>query len=281
MIGQGKLLQSINKLIDDGFPRFVIITGQRGQGKKTLANYISHKLNYQTVKSDIKIDELRNIIELAYQQTEPIIYLIPDADKMSLGAKNSLLKVIEEPPNNAYFIMTLQTIDNTLPTIKSRCIELKMDNYSDEELNKFVDMINPNIDNLERIILTDIGENYYEIDTLNRYGANQFYEYVQKVVNNIYKVSGANSFKLAEKINLKDDDSKYDLELFLRTFKIICMDNILQIIDLDEHKEEFKNYAMSIDATRDIIDQLSITGINKQSLLDIWILNIRKIWREN
>lgn len=281
MIGQSKLLQSINKLIDDGFPRFVVITGQRGQGKKTLANYISHKLNYQTIKSDIKIDELRNIIELAYQQTEPIIYLIPDADKMSLGAKNSLLKVIEEPPNNAYFIMTLQTIDNTLPTIKSRCIELKMDNYSDEELNKFVDMINPNIDNLERIILTDIGENYYEIDTLNRYGANQFYEYVQKVVNNIYKVSGANSFKLAEKINLKDDDSKYDLELFLRTFKIICMDNILQIIDLDEHKEEFKNYAMSIDATRDIIDQLSITGINKQSLLDIWILNIRKIWREN
>lgn len=279
MIGQGKLLQSINKLIDDGFPRFVIITGQRGQGKKTLANYISHKLNYQTVKSDIKIDELRNIIELAYQQTEPIIYLIPDADKMSLGAKNSLLKVIEEPPNNAYFIMTLQTIDNTLPTIKSRCIELKMDNYSDEELNKFVDMINPNIDNLERIILTDIGENYYEIDTLNRYGANQFYEYVQKVVNNIYKVSGANSFKLAEKINLKDDDSKYDLELFLRTFKIICMDNILQIIDLDEHKEEFKNYAMSIDATRDIIDQLSITGIDKQSLIDIWILNVRKIWR--
>lgn len=279
MIGQGKLLQSINKLIDDGFPRFVVITGQRGQGKKTLANYISHKLNYQTVKSDIKIDELRNIIELAYQQTEPIIYLIPDADKMSLGAKNSLLKVIEEPPNNAYFIMTLQTIDNTLPTIKSRCIELRMDNYSDEELNKFVDMINPNIDNLERIILTDIGENYHEIDTLNRYGANQFYEYVQKVVNNIYKVSSANSFKLAEKINLKDDDSKYDLELFLRTFKIICMDNILQIIDLDEHKEEFKNYAMSIDATRDIIDQLSITGINKQSLIDIWILNVRKIWR--
>ena len=57
------------------------------------------------------------------------------------------------------------------------------------------------------------------------------------------------------------------------------MDNILQIIDLDEYKEEFKNYAMSIDATRDIIDQLSITGINKQSLIDIWILNVRKIWR--
>ena len=156
MIGQDKLLQSINKLIDDGFPRFVVITGQRGQGKKTLANYISHKLNYQTVKSDIKIDELRNIIELAYQQTEPIIYLIPDADKMSLGAKNSLLKVIEEPPNNAYFIMTLQTIDNTLPTIKSRCIELRMDNYSDEELNKFVDMINPNIENVILHFLLDL-----------------------------------------------------------------------------------------------------------------------------
>ena len=69
------------------------------------------------------------MIELAYKQTEPIIYLIQDADKMSLGAKNSLLKVIEEPPQQAYFIMELQQIENTLDTIKSRCQEIKLDSY--------------------------------------------------------------------------------------------------------------------------------------------------------
>lgn len=277
MIGQLELLSSINRLVENGFPRFTIITGQKGQGKKTLANYICKTLNYAVVISDIKIDELRNIIELSYKQTDPIIYLIPDADKMSLGAKNSLLKVIEEPPNNAYFIMTLQTIDNTLNTIKSRCQELKMENYTEAELNKFIDLINYNISSKERIILSDICENYYEIEQLNKYGVMEFYNYVNKVVNNIYKVQSANSFKIIDKLNVNNDGDKYDINLFLRTFKIICMDNLLSLIDV--YDEKFTCYAKSISITSDTINQLSITGINKQSLLDMWVMDIRKIWR--
>lgn len=105
MIGQKEILKQVDDLMDKGFPRFVVITGQKGQGKKYLAKQIAKKLNYPIIVSEIKIENIRQIIELSYKHTEPIIYLIPDADKMSLGAKNSLLKVIEEPPNNAYFIM--------------------------------------------------------------------------------------------------------------------------------------------------------------------------------
>ena len=50
---------------------------------------------------------------MAYKQTERIIYLIQNADKMSLNAKNSLLKLVEEPPQQAYIIMELQQIENT------------------------------------------------------------------------------------------------------------------------------------------------------------------------
>lgn len=277
MIGQIELKNEINKLLND-FPRFTIITGQKGQGKKTLSKYIANKLNYPIVLIDIKIDNIREMIETAYKQTEPIIYLIADADKMSIGAKNSLLKVIEEPPNNAYFIMTLNQIENTLNTIKSRCIELKMNSYSEEEKNKFIDTINYNISASDRTFLLDICENYYEIELVNKYGINEFYQYVEKVVNNIYKVQSANAFKLADKLAVKNEEDKYDIELFLRTFKIFCMDKLLTLIDIDDNNE-FTCYAKSITVTSDIIKQLSITGINKQSLIDIWILNIRKIWR--
>lgn len=280
MIGQNNLLISINKLIEQGFPRFTIITGEKGQGKKTIAHEISRKLSCPLVVCGIKVDEIRSIIELAYKQTEPIIYLIPDADKMSLGAKNSLLKVIEEPPNNAIFIMTLQTIENTLGTIRSRCQELKMDNYDVVELNKFMDIINPNVNSLEKTIAVDIAENYYELEILNKYGITDFYKYVEKVVDNIYKVQSANSFKIIDKINVKDDDTKYDINLFLRTFKSICINRLVHLVD-EKDAFEFKLYARSISETSDAMNQLSITGINKQSLLDIWILNIRKIWREN
>lgn len=280
MIGQIDLINHINNLIANGFPRFCVITGNKGQGKKTIASYIAAQLHYPKVVTGIKIDELRDIIELAYKQSEPIVYIIPDADKMSIGAKNSLLKVIEEPPNNAYFIMTLQTIDNTLPTIRSRCQELKMQNYSENELISFINLINPDMPNSDRAVILDICQNHYEIQLLNKYGVTDFYNYTCKVVDNIYKVQSANSFKLAEKLNLKDDTDKYDLHLFLRTFKTICMDRLLDLVDIDDNIE-FRNYARSIDTTSDVIRDLSINGINKQSLIDTWILDIRKIWRDS
>ena len=51
-------------------------------------------------------------------------------------AKNALLKVVEEPPNNAYFIMTVQNIDNMLGTIKSRGTVIKMEPYTIQDLQK-------------------------------------------------------------------------------------------------------------------------------------------------
>ena len=280
MIGQLNIKSQISKLISTGFPRFLIITGVKGQGKKTLANYICRCLNYPSIIASIKIDSLREIIELAYKQTEPIIYIIPDADKMSIGAKNSLLKVIEEPPNNAYFIMTLESIENTLPTIKSRCQELKMENYTDKEINKFIELINYNLSATEKCIVEDICQNYYEIDLLNKYGVNDFYKYVEKVVDNIYKVQSANSFKLTEKLDLKNDDTKYDLKIFFETYRSICMNRLINIVDDEDNQELFKKYGNSISKTSEYINKLSITGISKQGLVDMWILDIREIWRE-
>lgn len=279
MIGQIDLQTRIDKLLAD-FPRFIIITGRKGQGKRTICKYIAKKLNYPIIFTGIKIDEIRDIIEIAYKQTEPIVYVITDADKMSVGAKNSLLKVIEEPPNNAYFIITLQQIENTLSTIKSRCIELKLNNYTEAEKNKFIDLINYNISDKDRNFLLDVCENYYEIELINKYGIQEFYKYTKKVFDNIYKVQSANAFKLAEKLALKNEEDKYDVELFLRTFKIFCMDKLLELVDIKDN-EEFVFYAKSIDVTSDTIQELSINGINKQSLVDMWILDIRKIWREN
>lgn len=290
MIGQKKLLKEIDTLIKNGFPRFIIITGAKGQGKTELAKYIMHKLdNYYKdeladkggcymIEVGTKIDEIREMIQMSYKQTEPIIYVIRDADKMSIGAKNSLLKVIEEPPNNAYFIITLQQIENTLETIKSRCTELKMEDYDFDEIDEMIYKINPNATKLDECIIEEVAFNYYEIQLLFGYGVEEFYNYVQKVFSHIYRVQSANSFKLAEKLALKNEEDKYDVALFLRTFRILCMDELMDHIDMEDDTD-FECYSKSISETSKILSQLSITGINKASLIDVWILNIRKIWR--
>lgn len=293
MIGQKEVLKQIDNLIAKGFPRFIVITGQKGQGKTELAKYIMHKLDIHykdeladnggiyMVEIEPKIDNIREMIDMAYKQTEPIIYLIQNADKMSIGAKNSLLKVIEEPPNNAYFIMELQQIENTLETIKSRCQEIKMEFYTDSDIYHFLSDISvEQADMKDRVIINDIAANKYQIDLLVKYKPKEFYNYVDKVVNNIYRVQSANSFKITEKLDLKDDGNGYDLNLFFETFKLICMNNLIVNIDKeDEFEVDLYNiYNNCISITSKYQQKLKINGINKISLLDMWILSIRKEW---
>jgi len=249
MIGQREVLKQIDNLIEKGFPRFIAIIGQKGQGKTTLAKEISNRLKIPICEFSTKIDDIREMIAMSYKQTEPIIYLIQNADKMSIGAKNSLLKVIEEPPNSAFFIMELQQIENTLETIKSRCQQIHLEDYNSLEINEMQAEINSNLESADKAIIEDIPKNYYQLKLLNQYKPLEFYNYVDKVVNNIYKVQSANAFKIGEKLDLKDNNEGYDLDLFFETFKTICMDNLIVNIDKDDEFGLYKNYNKMIDIT--------------------------------
>jgi hypothetical protein len=100
--------------------------------------------------------------------------------------------------------------------------------------------------------------------------ATEFYEYAEKVVDNVATVSGSNSFKIAGKIRFKDaDDTKYDLRLFWKAFMNICTGRL---------REDPLRYVMGIKITSKYLQELRITGINKQSSFDCWLLDVRKEW---
>lgn len=281
MIGQEKLLDKFQKIYDMNLslPRFTIITGKKGQGKKTLAREVAKRFNYLIIEVGNKIDDIRDAIELSYKQTEPIIYLLADADDMSLGAKNSLLKVIEEPPQQAYFMMTLTQIENTLETIKSRAYEVRMLDYSFEEKQQMIKELLPNATQEENQILNKL-DNYYQIQKVISYGAKEFADYASKVFVNIHMVQSANSFKLAEKLDLKNDGNGYDLELFWYMFMNIGIGYLFDSCDSKTYDiADIIEKCLSI--TSNYINALSIKGINKQMLIDNWILAIRKVWLQN
>ena len=78
MIGQAQLLKQIDQLIMDmDLPRFTIIIGPAGSGKKLLASYICDTIGYTSVCCENKVEEVRNIIELSYKQNQPTIYYYP------------------------------------------------------------------------------------------------------------------------------------------------------------------------------------------------------------
>ena len=160
MIGQAKLIENINNLISQKhFPRFSIICGLSGSGKKELCKYIAEQMDvFWCYEPDCKVETVRNAIWDAYRVYSPTLYVFADADNMSIQARNSLLKVTEEPPKNAYFIMTLESINNTLPTIKSRATVFEMEPYNAKELIEY------NLSLPERV-----DKSIAEISSLNRF----------------------------------------------------------------------------------------------------------------
>lgn len=71
----------------------------------------------------IKVDEIRHLkAEFSKSSVEgnKKMFIIKDADKMTNGAANSLLKFIEEPGTGIYILMLTTNKSAVLPTIRSR-----------------------------------------------------------------------------------------------------------------------------------------------------------------
>lgn len=278
MIGQTELRESLKRLIDaDNFPRFSIFVGSKGSGRHTLVRELDAFFplveRWEYVECGIGIDDVRKAIDQAYRSRNNMIYCFPDADKMSVAAKNAMLKVIEEPPNNAVFIMTLEDVENTLATVRSRASIFRMQPYSQEELRKYWnDKYGKGTEEYVQLILS-LAETPGEVDMLEQADgegkADKFYDYVTLVVDNIAEVQPSNSFKIADKVALKEGAEGYDLRLFLKAFMSICLSRM---------EVEPKLYASGISITSKYLQQMSIKGVSKSMLLDSWILAIRKEW---
>lgn len=282
MIGQKNLQAQIGYLIENNtFPRFSIIVGPSGSGKKTLAQKISCDLKALFYCCDIKVDAIRSMITDCYKLWEKTCYVIPDADNMSNAAKNALLKVTEEPPNNAYFIMTLEDENNTLETIKSRATVFHMDRYTPNEILEYSIPIfgMERLDNSTRQIITDLCETPGDVNTLNKYSISEFYDYVQLVADNIADVSLANAFKIPSKVALKDTDDGYDLRLFWKAFMKICS-NKMFCTDKYDISRDVETFGNALIVTSKYLQKLRIKGINKQMLIDNWLIEIREALNE-
>lgn len=277
MIGQNKLRERFAKLISDyKIPRFTILVGPEGSGKTTLAKEIYNMLRgqYDSLLEfelpDVRIDTIREMIKMSYTVSTPTVFIISNADDMSVGAKNAILKITEEPPNNAYFIMTLNDLNNTLETIKSRGTVFTMLPYSKPEITEYVNTLTHlKEDKLKRVVA--VADNPGEVRALLIDDVDELHDYVVKVIDNIAEVSGANAFKIANKVAIKADDEGYKMEMFFKMFQHECLNRM-------HDTEEKDRYLNGITITNNHLLNLNIRGANRQFVIDSWILEIRRTW---
>ena len=85
---------------------------------------------------NIKIDEVREIIYSSIESSfnsPKKIFILCGIENLRKESSNALLKILEEPPKNVYFILLSRTL-NIIPTIKSRTIKFHLSGMNNEEL---------------------------------------------------------------------------------------------------------------------------------------------------
>jgi len=267
MIGQKNILKWVDNNINS-FPHFIVLIGSRGSGKRTLCKAIAHKISSTYTECEIAVDSVRAVIDSSYGSHTKVIYCFVDADNMRPQAKNAMLKITEEPPENAYFCLTVCDSGTLLDTIKSRAYVINMEEYSEDELKQYYYKGTDEISNeKEAQLFASICSTPGDIDKLTEYGKD-FYDYVELVVDNIAEVEPANAFKSSNKLSL-GNESGYDLSLFFKTFIKICMDKITN---------DCVKYSKGILVTERSLRNSERSGVNRKQLYDMWTLEIRKAW---
>jgi len=155
IIGHDKAIENLkNKIKHNRVGQSYLFSGQDGIGKKLTAIAFSKAINCTNLSEDldpcnkclscrkidrgisadfaiispenltIKIDQIRELKDNIYFQpleNKKKIYIIDNAEKMTTEASNSLLKILEDPPEYAIIILITAFPDSILPTILSRC----------------------------------------------------------------------------------------------------------------------------------------------------------------
>ena len=196
-----KYLFDNNKL-----PNKILLSGQKGSGKFTLSlhliNYILSKnedysydvqnlqindknrsfkliknntspnfylIDIKKEKKNIEVDQIRELISFCNKSSfnnKPRFVLIDNHELMNLNSNNALLKTLEEPNDNIFFII-INNSSKILQTIKSRCLYFKITLSQQESINIFNKIINKDIDSL---INNDLISHYFTPgDLLNLY----------------------------------------------------------------------------------------------------------------
>lgn len=94
-----------------------------------------------TSKKSVGADEIRDIISDVY--TKPFkaskkVYIIEDGDSLTVQAQNAMLKILEEPPSYAVFIICVANAELILDTVRSRSRIVRFVPAPDEKIIEYV-----------------------------------------------------------------------------------------------------------------------------------------------
>ena len=253
------------------FPNKILFSGQKGIGKATLAfhfiNYvlsidkdekydaINFQINvnstdFKTVinksntnlitidvydeKKSIDINQIRDLIKNLNKSSfnnKPRFVLIDNIELLNINSINALLKVLEEPNENIYFIL-IHNNKKILPTLLSRCINYKINLSNEENLEISNKLLNNDLKNL----ISDDLINYY-------FTPGEIYQIVQFSLQNSYDLS---TIDLKEFLKILIKDGQYKKNNFINNMMYMFMEFYFSKLNKSVSKSVNKKYSYFI-----------------------------------
>ena len=183
------------------------------------------------------------------------IYIVNDADKLTLQAQNALLKTIEEPPAYAVILLLADNPDALLPTITSRCVLLSLKPVGDRLVKDYL---------MERMHIPD-----YQAEVQAAQGnigkakkTAESREFAEMTANALQLLKRARSMAVYELVEAvrsmsQEKDNIYEyLDLFLMWFRDVLLFKATKEVDNLVFKEE-------INAIKERATQSSYEGLEK------------------
>lgn len=144
-------------LASNTIPHALLLVGQKGTGKTSVARIIAAHLNKldtpEAASADIVeldaasnrgIDEIKNLIREA--SFIPLsgtfrVFIIDEAHMITNEGFNALLKTLEEPPASAVFILATTNVEKVPQTIVSRCVVVEFGRAKQADMIRMLERI--------------------------------------------------------------------------------------------------------------------------------------------
>ncbi len=166
LLGNERLKENLAAAVkNDRISHFYLISGPEGAGKKTLAKLLAaaslcrghdrpclkcpacRKVMENNHPDFITVEdpEHKNVAVKIIRQFRDDVFIRPNESdrkvyqfpqEMGIEGQNALLKILEEPPSYGVFLLLSDNPEKLLPTVRSRCVELKLLPLPEEKLRK-------------------------------------------------------------------------------------------------------------------------------------------------
>ena len=166
LLGNERLKENLTASLEKGhISHFYLISGPKGSGRRTLAKLLAAALlctgddkpclscnpcrkvmegihpdfitvedpEHKTVAVKI-VRQFREDVFIRPNESAYKIYLFPQ--ELGIEGQNALLKILEEPPKHGVFLLITDNPEKMLPTVRSRCTELKLQGLPEKLLHR-------------------------------------------------------------------------------------------------------------------------------------------------